>query len=132
MKRPVGVTLFALFFGTVASWNLAILRSANFAWLLDAAGTVVTVLWFAMAVVSGVAAVGLWRMRRWGPKVAGATGGLLVALAVARHLTEVGGLDEESIVGVGTLLLLMWFGFRYTRDTITAAHERILAMDHGG
>ncbi len=132
MKRPVGVTIFALFFGTIATLQLGVLRSANFPWLLESAGTIVTVLWFAMGLGSGVAAVGLWRMRRWAPKAAGATAGVVIALAIAKLLTEAGGLDEESIIGLGILFFLMWFGFRYTRDTITAAHERIPAIDHGG
>ena len=80
MKRPLGATILAICLGSIAISQLATLGRRTF-WPLSEPEHVVEILAAVAAVVAGVAAIGLWRLRPWAFKAVVAFGALIVALA---------------------------------------------------
>ena len=89
MKRPLGATILAVCLGSIAIGQLSTLSRRTF-WPLSEPEHVVEILAAVAAVVAGVGAIGLWRLRPWAFQSVVAFGALIVALttydaAVIRH-----------------------------------------------
>ena len=124
MKRPIGVTLLAVYLGLLALQQLSHWRTDPF-WPPQDPKAMVTLLRTATAIAAGVAAFGLWRMRPWATTAVAAFAGTVIATLVI----------QQSLLGSGWTLgvvfvtvvwsVLVLSAVAYVRRTAGRHRERI-------